>query len=482
MTSDDKVNSTISAHKETSRIQKHRNFIQPEIIGIPGNIDVYDIAIQQLSDHCSLINKSHEAYLDFEDSTMKNASEMIFSKLALGRGEEVGKNQHPQKSNETKELYTWEQITEFATGSLVKCFGDHYSIYEGRRSPRTPNGDLQLISRVLEVNGTRGDFKNGGSLVSEYDVPADAWFYRQNSSPVMPYSIYMEIALQPCGFLATYMGCTLIYPDIELCFRNLDSTATMLKEVDLRNRTITATSKLITVASSAETVIVRFDYELILDGDTFFKGDTSFGYFTPRSLANQVGLDKGENAPPWYVKNDLAASTAINIDLKSQEARNIYYTASPEKPFFKQAGGQLDFLEKILIFEQGGDYGLGYVYSEKEIDPDDWFFPFHFFQDPVMPGSLGVEAILQSLRLFALQQNLGSGFKSPCFTNAVSQVTWNYRGQIIKTDKLMSIEAHIKNIEKLTDRIVITADASLWKNGLRIYRVMDAAIAIVEMR
>ncbi len=465
-----------------------------DVENIHRDATVIELTLDALSDHRGWTHRSHEAFLEYGHHTMKAEREALLLKLALckvnyaqSRQVESGSTiwDIPPKSpnvlnREKPSQFTHRQLSEFATGSLVKCFGEHYSIYDGKRAPRTPNGDLLLMSRILEVTGTRGAYKEKASLVAEYAVPAEAWFYQHNSAPVMPYSIYMEIALQPCGFLATYMGCTLIYPDLELCFRNLDSHATLLREVDLRNQTITATSELTSVASSAETVIVQFDYELSIDGNPFFKGDTTFGYFTPNALANQVGLDRGEKALPWYMKKNLKKSEILSIDLNSPESQTRYFTAPGDKPHFYQPSGQLHFLDKAIMVEKGGDYGLGYIYAEKEVDPRDWFFPCHFYQDPVMPGSLGVEAILQSMRLFALQRNLGQPYNSPYFSNAVSSVIWRYRGQIVQANKQMSIEAHIKTVEQNRDRTVITADASLWKDGLRIYELTDAAIAIVE--
>jgi len=455
---------------------------------------VFDLTLDTLSDHRARVHRSHEAFLEYGYHTMRAEREALLLKMALCKTNPSSKQQSgtgntvwdaplkspvvvPQNKNPQ---FTYEQISEFATGSLVKCFGEHYSIYEGRRSPRTPNGDLLLMSRVLKVTGTRGEYKQKANLVAEYDVPADAWFYQQNSAPVMPYSIYMEIALQPCGFLATYMGCTLIYPNLELCFRNLDSHATMLREVDLRNRTITATSELTSVAASAETVIVQFNYELSVEGSPFFKGDTTFGYFTPNALANQVGLDRGEKALPWYQKNEVPESEIISVDVKSAEDQSRYFEPAPGKPYFFQPSSQLSFLDKLLICRLGGEYGLGYIYGEREVDPNDWFFPYHFYQDPVMPGSLGVEAILQLMRMFAIHQELGQPYRSPYFSNAASEVIWKYRGQIVQANKLMSIEAHIKKVEHKADRTIITADASLWKDGLRIYELTDGAIAVVE--
>jgi len=49
----------------------------------------------------------------------------------------------------------------------------------------------------------------------------------------------------------------------------------------------------------------------------------------------------------------------------------------------------------------GGGAGLGRLHGRKRVDPAEWFFDAHFYEDPVMPGSLGVEAFLQLLMLAA---------------------------------------------------------------------------------
>jgi 3-hydroxyacyl-[acyl-carrier protein] dehydratase / trans-2-decenoyl-[acyl-carrier protein] isomerase len=47
------------------------------------------------------------------------------------------------------------------------------------------------------------------------------------------------------------------------------------------------------------------------------------------------------------------------------------------------------------INDNGGKYGLGYIEAEFDINPDLWFFACHFLKDPVMPGSLGLDALWQ---------------------------------------------------------------------------------------
>lgn len=120
-------------------------------------------------------------------------------------------------------LFNESQIKELAKGSLASCLGPEYQIYENRRAVRLPNSDLCLVSRVLEVDGLRHELKKISSVVTEYDVPLETWFYRHNSYPHLPYCTYIEIAGQPCIFLGVYLGVTLLFPDEELYFRNLST-------------------------------------------------------------------------------------------------------------------------------------------------------------------------------------------------------------------------------------------------------------------
>jgi PfaB family protein len=380
-----------------------------------------------------------------------------------------------------KALFDERVIEELATGSLSKCFGPEFAVYDNKRGPRTPNGDLQLVSRIMSLEGTRHNFKKEvAEMVSEYDVPAAAWFIEQNAYPVTPYSIIMEIALQPPAFLSVYLGVTLLYPDVELGFRNLGSKANLIYIPDLRGKTVVSRTKMVSVANVAETVIVTFEYDVCCDGLSFYQGTTQFGYFTPKALSIQKGLDRGEKVPPWFKRNGLNQADGVEIDLTSPENRNQYFSVDPTKPSFRLAGEQLEFLDSAVIFEKGGQYNQGYVYGFKKVDPSDWFYPCHFYKDPVMPGSLGVEAILQAVRLFALQQELGNGFRSPHFGHVPGTTEWKYSGQIIPDNDRMEIEVHIKTIDQLENKIIIKADANLWKDGIRIYQITDAAVSLEE--
>jgi 3-hydroxymyristoyl/3-hydroxydecanoyl-(acyl carrier protein) dehydratase len=115
------------------------------------------------------------------------------------------------------------------------------------------------------------------------------------------------------------------------------------------------------------------------------------------------------------------------------------------------------------------------------VDDRAWFFAAHFHQDPVMPGSLGLEAIFQAMRAYALQLDLGRPFCSPRFGLAADHLTvWKYRGQITPDAGQMDLEVDMTRLEERDGRVTLLGDASVWCDGLRIYEVRDAAICLAE--
>ena len=386
----------------------------------------------------------------------------------------VGQNRIP----DTTPFTPW-HLFEFATGNISQCFGPEFDVYQGRIPPRTPCGDLQVVTQVIEVKGKRLDFKNPASCISEYYVPENAWYFTKNSHENwMPYSLIMEIALQPNGFISGYMGTTLTYPDKDLFFRNLDGSGELLKEIDLRGKTIVNKSVLLSTSMAGGAIIQSFTFELLVDEQVFYKGNAVFGYFSADSLTNQLGIDNGKTTHAWFVDNKTPSKQIERFDLTNKQL--AFFNPPTGKPHYRLAGGQLNFVDTVSIVEGGGKASLAYIYGERTVDPSDWFFRYHFHQDPVMPGSLGVEAIIELLQTYALKNDLGAPFKNPRFIAPLTHVVWKYRGQITPLNKQMSLDVHITDIIRDQDSVRLVGDANLSKDGLRIYEVKDIVLSIIE--
>lgn len=375
-------------------------------------------------------------------------------------------------------------LTNFALNDLSVAFGPDFACYDGRTVSRQPNTDLQLISRVLKIDGERGYFKKPSTIYAEYDVPKDAWYYTQNNAYTMPYSVLMEIALQPCGLLGAYLGSTLPFSNKNLFFRNLDGTGELLDHsqgTDWRGKTLHNKAVLVSSVALGGTVLQNYTFEVSVEGEVVYRGKSSFGFFPGEALAQQVGLDNGTNVAPWYVQQQFTPQEYMSIKLDSLYGKMKLFKAPEGKPHYKLAQAQLHLLDDLKIIKDGGEHGKGYVYGHQRVQPYDWFFTCHFYQDPVMPGSLGVEAILQAVQVFALQQDWGKSFRSPKFVQLHHHTTqWKYRGQILRSVENMQCEVHFKTIERQGERVVLIGDAYLWNEGTRIYHITDLGFAIEE--
>ena len=408
-----------------------------------------------------------------------------FANLGLQLREKDNPKYLEQPKKITKNVLLNENdIETFALGRLADCFGPEYAVYDNRALSRQPNTDLQVVSRVIKIDGERFDFSKPTNIWTEYDVPQDVWYYKQNASMTMPYAVLMEIALQPCGLLGAYLGSTLQFPDKDLYFRNLDGDGEMFDlpaGTDFRGKVIANKSTLTSSTSLGGFVIQKYLFEVSVDGHVFYKGFSSFGFFPKEALAEQVGLDKGEDVAAWYVQNNLTTKDYFQIKLDSLYAKMKLYKENDKANTFRLAEDQLDLLDSGLVVKNGGEFGKGYIHCSKAIHTYDWFFTCHFYSDPVMPGSLGVEAISQAIQLFALQQDLGKDFKNPRFVQVENNKTeWKYRGQIKVNVENMHLEVHFKTIEKRGDTLVIIGDAYLWNEGTRIYQLTDLALGIQE--
>src|SRR5215475_15376440 len=224
----------------------------------------------------------------------------------------------------------------------------------------------------------------GSAVVAGYDVPDEAWYFADNAAPTMPAAALMEVALQPCGWLSCYVGSP-VQLDAELLFRNLDGDVRILREVRPDARAVRTRVELTGVSRAAGMIIETFRIESYVDGEPLLRGTTVFGYFLTTAFAQQPGL------PP-----------------SPAERERLTEPCEHAAALDSRAGRMLMMLDRITgYWPEGGAAGLGRLRAEKDVDPGEWFFKAHFFQDPVMPGSLGVEALCQLLQWYLVERGIG---------------------------------------------------------------------------
>jgi 3-hydroxymyristoyl/3-hydroxydecanoyl-(acyl carrier protein) dehydratase len=238
-----------------------------------------------------------------------------------------------------------------------------------------------------------------------------------------------------------------------LSFRNLGGTATQHEAIGPAGRTLKTHVNITKVSSSGGMIIQNFDYRVSLEGRTVYEGDTYFGFFSKESLNQQVGIRDAKLFEP----------SAKEVE------RGRSFSVPNQAPY---PDNRLRMVDEIdLLIPDGGPLGLGYVRGSKRVNPADWFFKAHFFQDPVWPGSLGLEAFLQLLKVIASE-------RWPADNEPVEQTlmlgrphTWIYRGQVIPTNSLVHVEAYVTGIDDANR--TISANGFLSVDGRVIYQMTD---------
>ena len=378
---------------------------------------------------------------------------------------------------------SWYNICEFQYGKLANCFGPAFDRYDhGSTASRMPGFELAMLTRILDV--TNRDQPAKATMTSEFDCPRDAWFF-QRKNHVAPYCIIMEMGLQTAGFLSA-ITTALKNDDADALFRNLDCKAEMLKEVDMRGKTITNRTRATAFSKMGTMMIHSFHFELLVDGEVFYRGDTSFGWFEPKTFQKQVGLDKGKPKPTW-LEAHAADVGAVDVVLERDQSAFGLFSDVGNPNTHGQLHHRDQRLEQLvdttqLLLHKGGLHGQGYAHGHRVIDPQDWFFSCHFWCDPVMPGSLGVEAMYGMLEDWCMKRDLAGAMGKPRFVNDPGKTTWKYRGQLVRTNKRMDVEIHVKEVVVTPTRVTVIADGDLYVDRLRVYKVHDLRCAIEDTR
>ena len=357
--------------------------------------------------------------------------------------------------------YSHAQILEFAEGEPWKCFGEPYKIYDGinRKLARLPRPPFNFLHRVTDVTGKPFEMVAGGTAVGEYDIHADDWYFAQERSGRMPFTVLQEAALQVCGWLSSYVGSALTSPT-DLKYRNLGGSCRWHQPVRAMNDTLTTAVKLTQLSHSAGMVIQHFRMDMTNSaGQPVYSGTTYFGFFDADSLKNQVGI---RGFQPW-----LPSAEELRRSLPAMD-----YPAQIPLP-----DGTLRMIDRITTWlPDGGPAGLGYLVGETPVKPGSWFFDAHFYQDPVVPGSLGLESFIQLMKAEAVRRWGGSGQLRSVGIPAGTDHEWVYRGQVVPGDRLMTTKMQVTKVDDATR--TLWADGHLEVDGRFIYQMKKFAMQV----
>lgn len=350
-----------------------------------------------------------------------------------------------------------------ARGKPSVAFGALYAPFDGvRRAPRLPGDPYHFVSRIISVDGPPGRANAGAAVVAEYDAPADAWYFSDAGSDAVPLSVLTEILLQPCGWLASYMGFAASRPE-DVVFRNLDGSDVVLAR-PARAGVLRVTARLERFAEAGGSTIVFFHVLCTQGGELVMSMRTAFGFFNPEALKAQTGLQSPVVTP--------ARGDRLEIDWKSKA-----FQGAPAL-----GKGRLQLLDRVVGYEpDGGALGLGRLSASAAVSPEAWFFKAHFFQDPVQPGSLGLEAIQQAGRALLRLKGLGADEESQRFEPVASGApfSWKFRGQVVPTNRSTQVEIDLVALDRDDQGVLARIDGEFHVDGLRIYEARGMGVRLV---
>nr|MDJ0668676.1 hypothetical protein [Desulfobacterales bacterium] len=378
------------------------------------------------------------------------------------------------------DAFTRNHILAFAQGLPSQAFGEPYRPFDHERFiARLPAPPYSFISRVPRVEPPPWKLAPGGWVHTVWDLAPDDWYFRAQRSEGMPLAVLMEIGLQACGFLAAYMGSAL-KSDRDLRFRNLDGTATLSENVMRDRGPVNARARLLSSSMAGDMLIEKFAFELHQRERVVYAGETSFGFFTPEALQKQVGLGKDDDSPAWEKwRRSKTAPPVVLAELLPLAPDDPGEDSSAD---FGLPAAALRMIDRIEIYDpRGGDHGQGYLLASKAVDPQAWFFTAHFYQDPVCPGSLGIESLIQLLRYAARERWPDLAATHMPLLAAGGPHIWRYRGQIRPANKRIEVEAVIHKVEEGLEP-ALWADGYLKVDGLSIYKMQHFGLRLVKRR
>lgn len=396
------------------------------------------------------------------------------------------------KSKKQKKcLYDYEQILEMTEGSMSKILGAQYqAVDQYAIRARMPLPPYLFVSRVLNMNVTYGEIKEGSFIEAEYDVPFESVMaVSKNMLASVVYSEAGHIGI----FLAACMGID-EYSHGKTKFRITDVTTKYVSDLwPQSGDTIRMIFIIDKIIQNGDSTLLICTYRVYLHDELIIDAKEIGGFFTQEILDNGAGV----------VNGNLFASMP-----KKKLETNLYYPVTNKKVFAKQEvhmffrgehakcmGNNVVnsdmpyqvcedaiFVDEILdMSSNGGKYGLGYIVAVKEIEPSFWPFRCHFKNDPVLPGTIMLEGLSQVLTFFETCMgifNTQNKFETRVRTGYPVQTM--FRGEVKCAKHTLLYKLYPKEVKKVDGKVRFIADGEVYCDGVQVIMQTNIGMMVVE--
>jgi 3-hydroxyacyl-[acyl-carrier protein] dehydratase/trans-2-decenoyl-[acyl-carrier protein] isomerase len=166
---------------------------------------------------------------------------------------------------------------------------------------------------------------------------------------------------------------------------------------------------------------------------------------------------------------ELLQRTSLDREDLLGLAQGTLVADAPED-FPRLPGPPFLMLDRVTQIERQGSRGR--IVGEHDVHPDDWYFKCHFIGDPIQPGSLGIEAILQLVGLYCV---LGGALGS---VRAVGCKEIDLTGEVRPTDRVVRYEVDIRRFMKLDASATAVASGRMSLDGRSIGTIEGAKVGV----
>ena len=163
----------------------------------------------------------------------------------------------------------------------------------------------------------------------------------------------------------------------------------------------------------------------------------------------------------------IAKSSYTKEELITSGAGDLFGPGNAQLPV-----GKMLMFDRITHINSKKD-GKGELFAELDINPNLWFFEYHFPGDPVMPGCLGLDAMWQLVGFFlGWRGYLGKG-------RALSSGMVKFTGEILPSHKKVVYNIQIIRVIKRKITLGI-ANGSVLVDGKLIYTASDLRVGLFQ--
>ncbi|MGG4046141.1 MULTISPECIES: beta-ketoacyl synthase N-terminal-like domain-containing protein [Paenibacillus] len=390
----------------------------------------------------------------------------------------------------TGPAFSREQLEQLASGPISAVFGPAFADQIGyRRQVRMPEPPLLLADRVIGIDAAPHSMGTG-TIWTETDVDRSRDYMHKGRMPLG----YMIEAGQADLLLISWLGIDR-YNKGDRVYRLLGCEITFHGPLPRHGETLTYQIEADSHAKSGDMRLFFFHNDCYVGAERRLttRGGQA-GFFTDEELANSGGVlwDPAKATPRAGARLDPPEADCTHSRFTPGQVnsfaqgrpydcfgpgfeRAMSHTSSPSI----QHGDRLFFQEVTCFDPLGGPLGRGYLRAEAELDGTEWFFPCHFTNDPVMPGTMMLEGCVQAMSFYIAAMGFTLN-KDGWRFEPVLDVPYRMvcRGQVTPASRKLIYEVYVQEVVG-GETPTLFADVLFTVDGLKAFHCAGLGIRLV---